>query len=119
MDASPDLTHRFSGGLVVSFGSLNSWVTHSPDGGGTALVSACKAPPDVVKLLLESGADPQARGQGEMSSLYRNILRASICQQEDSCLYTACATGRDDIVAVLIEHGVDPNTKGNDSPYAP
>lgn len=59
---------------------IKSWLKHSLDTGGTALIAACKAPLDVAKLLLEKGAYPQARGQGKISPLQCDSLTVSIFQ---------------------------------------
>jgi ankyrin repeat protein len=48
---------------------------------------------DVVRLLIERGADPKIKDANEMSVLHRAVDK-----------------GYEDIVLLLIEKGVDPNT---------
>lgn len=64
----------------------------------TALRLAGAAHPDIVKLLLEHGANPN------VGDFYGKTLLVAVCE--------AGATRDTEIIRVLLEHGADPNIRG-------
>ncbi|KAL8809747.1 MAG: hypothetical protein Q9200_003140 [Gallowayella weberi] len=95
---------------------------------GMALHSAVrKQDIKIAKLLLEAGADPDAKPLGETPSIVKAVKHADIrmlellldynpdveanAVGEGTALYIAVAKGEADIVKVLLAHGADPNKR--------
>lgn len=111
--------------LVEAGADLEALSAHSQ----TPLQTACKYEPEVVRYLIEKGANSNVRGAGghtllQLAAIGGNIKVVEVLlelgfdqnSRDDgghNALQTACYSGRLEVAKLLLENGADINSKTN------
>jgi hypothetical protein len=70
---------------------------------------------ELVKLLLESGANPNIRGEISMSTLSELHTKLIVGGEYGTALGAASVGGELDIIKLLLRRGADPNIQGENT----